>query len=541
MMQRSPTQTKAESSFTAIQTGLVQRKCTSCGQHTIAGGECAECKNRRSPLQRRSTNQAEPSEVPSIIHEVLRSPGQPLDQIPPAFKESRFTQDFKQVQMHGSLVPVLQPKLAVNPARDKYEQEADRISAVVVSQINASENKAFQYQQKIPELENQEKNLPQQSVQHQHSGTALAPDLESSIQQARGHGYPIAAHIRKPIEKAFGTDFSRVKVHTDAQSDQLNHSLNALAFTNRQDIFFRAGAYNPGTKQGQELLAHELTHVVQQAGGVQRQPSVGQPQHRHENWLQSNPVIDLITSAPTDTLSMRRATWLERRAWLSFFSHYLPRKLLNNYMDDTGAEIRLTQQEMIDCNPIVDLRNSPAFLQEVGSLPAAGGGTKNISVSGAGGALTNGTLGNFTINYTGQLTITPYSNWQFNGTMNFYDYWNFDPKPFGSGSGRPIPAEIKVRVAASGIPGRPFDVRSVDVPVSQTKFDGSATWVDENPTPVKERLARTAADIEVGAGVGDVGGGEIGARGGYLGTDVGAGVGDVGGGEIGAQSAEDLN
>jgi hypothetical protein len=132
--------------------------------------------------------------------------------------------------------------------------------------------------------------------------------------------------------------------------------------------------------------------------------------------------------------------------------------------------------------------------------------------------LTNGTLGNFTINYSGQLTVNAAGDWTFSGVMDFYDFWDFDPKPFGSGSGRPVSAEIKVRVAAYGIPGSPFHVRSVQSPVTQTSADSRATWAGGTPSPVPEPSRRAATDIEVGAGAG----GEVGA-------------------EAGAQSAEDLN
>ena len=84
------------------------------------------------------------------------------------------------------------------------------------------------------------------------------------------------------MEQAFGADFGGVKVHTDSRSDQLNQSIQARAFTTGQDVFFRQGEYNPGSRGGQELLAHELTHVVQQNGGtVQRSPLAPQqlPQH----------------------------------------------------------------------------------------------------------------------------------------------------------------------------------------------------------------------------------------------------------------------
>jgi hypothetical protein len=95
-------------------------------------------------------------------------------------------------------------------------------------------------------------------------GMAATPDLEASIQQARGSGQPLADSVREPMEQAFGTDFSGVKVHTDTQSDQLNQSIQAKAFTTGKDIFFRQGEYDPGSRGGQELIAHELTHVVQQ-------------------------------------------------------------------------------------------------------------------------------------------------------------------------------------------------------------------------------------------------------------------------------------
>ena len=103
-------------------------------------------------------------------------------------------------------------------------------------------------------------------------GTASA-DLESSIQSARGSGQSLDANLQQSMGQAMGADFSGVKVHTDSQSDQLNKSIQAKAFTTGQDVFFRQGAYEPSSRGGQELIAHELTHVVQQNGGVvQRSP-----------------------------------------------------------------------------------------------------------------------------------------------------------------------------------------------------------------------------------------------------------------------------
>jgi hypothetical protein len=66
------------------------------------------------------------------------------------------------------------------------------------------------------------------------------------------------------MEREFGADFGGVRVHTGAQADILARSIQAKAFTTGQDVFFRQGAYEPGLRGGQELIAHELTHVVQQ-------------------------------------------------------------------------------------------------------------------------------------------------------------------------------------------------------------------------------------------------------------------------------------
>jgi hypothetical protein len=100
MSTRSPVQSQAKPTFTPVQTGILQRQCASCGQHTFAGGECEECKKKKSLLQQRVANQMETSEVPPIVHEVLRSPGQPLDTDTRDFMESRFGQDFSHVRVH---------------------------------------------------------------------------------------------------------------------------------------------------------------------------------------------------------------------------------------------------------------------------------------------------------------------------------------------------------------------------------------------------------------------------------------------------------
>ncbi len=98
-------------------------------------------------------------------------------------------------------------------------------------------------------------------------GGALSPALSGRIGAKRGGGQPLEATVRQGMEGVFGVDFSPVRVHADPEADALNRGVAAIAFTVGSDVFFRAGFYQLHSAAGQHLLAHELTHVVQQRAG----------------------------------------------------------------------------------------------------------------------------------------------------------------------------------------------------------------------------------------------------------------------------------
>lgn len=104
------------------------------------------------------------------------------------------------------------------------------------------------------------------------------PDVESAIALTRGGGHSLDHGSRETIGGALGDSLDDVRVHTDAQADALAQSVSARAFTTGSDVYFRQGEYSPGSSSGQELLAHELTHVVQQRGASTSGPlQVSQP------------------------------------------------------------------------------------------------------------------------------------------------------------------------------------------------------------------------------------------------------------------------
>ncbi len=106
-------------------------------------------------------------------------------------------------------------------------------------------------------------------VQRSEEGpTNLDDDTANRINQARSGGKALNNTVQKQMSQATGHDLSGVRVHTSSESNELNRQLGAKAFTTGQDIFFREGAYDPHSSGGQELIAHELTHVVQQSTGA---------------------------------------------------------------------------------------------------------------------------------------------------------------------------------------------------------------------------------------------------------------------------------
>lgn len=92
------------------------------------------------------------------------------------------------------------------------------------------------------------------------------PDVESTIAQSRGGGQTLSQSAQERFGSALDHDLSSVRVHTDDTADTLARSVSARAFATGNDVFFAKGEYAPGSSSGDHLLAHELTHVVQQDG-----------------------------------------------------------------------------------------------------------------------------------------------------------------------------------------------------------------------------------------------------------------------------------
>jgi peptidoglycan hydrolase-like protein with peptidoglycan-binding domain len=173
--------------------------------------------------QSEARQSVEPAGVPAIVSDVLRTSGQPLETGTRNSMESRFSRSFSPLPLHGAPAETTHDRLAVGPPTDRLEDEAERTAERAV-----------------------------------HSSADLTP----------GH--------RKH-------DFSHVKVHTDRRAAESAQLLDARAYTVGRHIVFGEGEYKPESSSGRQLLAHELTHTLQQAAPR------GAPMARIQRSLASTP------------------------------------------------------------------------------------------------------------------------------------------------------------------------------------------------------------------------------------------------------------
>jgi hypothetical protein len=149
------------------------------------------------------------------------------------------------------------------------------VAQVVLKNLPAGERPAIQ--RAVDELQAREalqrsqeaQGLARLAVQRQLAeldAQATRPILER-IQARRGSGNPLPAAVQRHLELGLNHDLSRVRIHDDAEADKLARGVNAVAFTTGTDIYFQSGKFSPNTRSGLELLAHEVTHTVQQAQG----------------------------------------------------------------------------------------------------------------------------------------------------------------------------------------------------------------------------------------------------------------------------------
>ncbi len=200
----------------------------------------------------------------------------------------------------ASITPVVQLKELFPLQKQENEEEVQREveggteeedAEVPASMLQKKEGEETEDKETL-QKQAEEEALQKQSEQEEEVQTkATTPkqsvtNIGSSIQNARGKGSPLSNSVRAQMETGFGADFSKVRIHTGSSAIQMSKDLGAHAFTNKNDIFFNEGKYNPSTKNGQTLLAHELTHTIQQEAvskNTVQKFTIQKPENKQEN------------------------------------------------------------------------------------------------------------------------------------------------------------------------------------------------------------------------------------------------------------------
>ncbi len=195
----------------------------------------------------------------------------------------------------------IQPKLEIGAPNDRYEKEADAVADRVVMSPSASpvqlmsdEEEGIQMkpQQQLVQLmqDDEEKlqmkcedcekeKLQPKLIQPFGTGNGVASNnVEQGLSSSKGGGTALPEHLSHEMGTKIGADFSGVRIHTGSNAVQMNREIGAKAFTHGNDVYFNRGQYNPHSSNGKRLLAHELTHTVQQGAA----PAVqSKEQHAH--------------------------------------------------------------------------------------------------------------------------------------------------------------------------------------------------------------------------------------------------------------------
>ncbi|SEM06056.1 protein of unknown function [Syntrophus gentianae] len=221
--------------------------------------------------------------------------------------------------------PEIGDRLVVGATNDVFEREADRVADEMLRIPNGAapsgpiiHDDGAVRAKPAGETEPSDGELPEEeeeklvSLKAEEGGEVpLSGELTDRVRSLEGGGDPLGEGDRAFFEPRFGADFSQVRVHTGSAAGETARLLNARAFTLGADIAFGAGRYSPGTEEGKRLLAHELTHVVQQSGSTASRNPVAtiQDSAAEQTLYRQVPPPEAAPAAPaTVTINVNRET-----------------------------------------------------------------------------------------------------------------------------------------------------------------------------------------------------------------------------------------
>jgi hypothetical protein len=156
-----------------------------------------------------------------------------------------------------NMLSAFRKQYGISTPNDPVEHEAESVAKQIVNMKTPDSGQS----QGVIDNDSNVWKTPKISRKHQASQNT---QNTVNLDLPKSDGQPLERSVSEYMEPRFGYSFQDVRIHTSSQSTDISHSLNARAFTTGKDIYFGHGEYNPRSNEGKKLIAHELTHVVQQ-------------------------------------------------------------------------------------------------------------------------------------------------------------------------------------------------------------------------------------------------------------------------------------
>ncbi|WP_163397784.1 eCIS core domain-containing protein [Flavobacterium fluviatile] len=170
----------------------------------------------------------------------------------------------------GEITPVVQLKTEKEESLQTKSESSKPQEKIINSKSLVQPKKEEIQAKEEEEIQTKEDEKELQMSPAAAANPSDGPNIESKLNSSKGGGSPLSGKIKTEMESGIGADFSNVRIHNDANAVQMNKQLGAQAFATGNNIYFNEGKYNPNSHDGRHLLAHELTHTVQQGAAIRK-------------------------------------------------------------------------------------------------------------------------------------------------------------------------------------------------------------------------------------------------------------------------------
>ncbi len=241
---------------------VVQRKCAECGKEEPVQKKEIQLKSvmdSSAPIIQEKCAECEAKEEGKEGGLLQRKEGAAFPPLPEGVTEEKEQEEMPQGEEEAAKGEEA-AKEGEEAAKEGKEEAAGAPAEAAANDLQPPKKEEKKEKEELPPIQSKKDT----TVQRASNGNSTHDSVEQSLSASKGKGSPMSSSTQQEMSSGFGADFSNVRIHTGSSAVQMNKDLGSHAFTHGSDIYFNQGKYNPESDSGKHLLAHELTHTVQQ-------------------------------------------------------------------------------------------------------------------------------------------------------------------------------------------------------------------------------------------------------------------------------------